>query len=131
MYKRKIGFRVVGFTAAVLLFSSFFLSCEKYVFDPPELDPDADVSFATDIAAIFTAKCAGCHGGGINPDLRSANAYASIVTDAVPATKYVNTAAPETSLIYTKLSTGSHATIATDIEKQKILKWIQDGAQNN
>ncbi|MBE0674488.1 MAG: hypothetical protein IH591_07500 [Bacteroidales bacterium] len=125
------GFAAIRITAVVTIISAFLFSCESYVFDPPELDPDAEISFATDLAPVFASKCSGCHGGGINPDLRTGNAYASLVTDATPATKYVNTASPETSLVYTKLSTGSHATIATDIEKQMILKWIQDGAMNN
>ncbi|MBM3419983.1 MAG: hypothetical protein FJY11_02495 [Bacteroidetes bacterium] len=131
MYQRKIGKGILGFSAVTLMVSVLLFSCEKYVFDPPELDPDEEVSFANDITPFFTSKCAGCHGGAINPDLRAANSFAALVTDATPATRYVNTVSPETSLIYTKLSAGSHATIATDIEKQKILKWIQDGAQNN
>lgn len=131
MNKKPKGFRSLGVVASVIVASVLLFSCEKYIFDPPELDPDVDISFATEIAPIFAAKCSGCHGGGINPDLRSANAFASLVTDASPATKYVNIESPESSLVYTKLSSGSHATIATDIEKQMILKWIQDGAQNN
>jgi hypothetical protein len=129
-YKR-FSVRILLVAGLLIVASAMFYSCESYSFDPPEVDPEEEFFFAEDIVPIFTAKCVGCHGGGINPDLRAANAYASLVTDAVPATKYVNTGTPAESKIYTKLFSGSHATIASDIDKQMILKWIQDGALNN
>ena len=131
MDQKRFNVRIMLVAALLIGASAMFTSCESYSFDPPEVDPDVELFFAVDIVPIFAAKCIGCHGGGINPDLRAANVYASLVTDAIPATKYVNIETPAESRLYTKLLSGSHATIATDLEKQMILKWIQDGALNN
>jgi hypothetical protein len=131
MDQKRLNIRILSAAGMLVLASMLFFSCESFSFDPPEVDPDEEFLFAEDIAPIFTAKCASCHNAALKPDLRAANAFASLVTDAVPATKYVNAETPEESKIYTKLFLGSHASIATDIEKQMILKWIQDGAQNN
>jgi hypothetical protein len=131
MDQKRLNISLLSAIGMLLAASTLFFSCESYVFDPPVIDPDEEISFTEEIIPIFTAKCIGCHGGGINPDLRAANAFESLVTDANPTTKYVDTANPAGSLIYTKLLSGSHATIPTDIEKQMILKWVQDGALNN
>lgn len=132
MAQKRFNFRILLLAGIFVSASALFVSCEQYVFDPPVLDPDEEVFFAADVVPIFTAKCTSCHGGAIPPDLRSDKAYASLVTDASPATKYVNTAAPETSGLYTKLLPGeTHVGRSTGIEQQMILKWIQDGALNN
>jgi hypothetical protein len=109
-----------------LLVSLFIISCEKYTFDPPTVDPNIPLSFQTDIIPIFTANCAGCHGGSIAPDLRAANAYSSISSG-----NYINLGEPDKSRIYSKLLETSHSAKASEIEKQKILVWIIQGAQNN
>lgn len=132
MTQKRLNFRIMLMAGIFVMASSLFVSCEQYVFDPPVLDPDEEVFFAADIVPIFTAKCTSCHGGVIPPDLRADKAFASLITDATPATKFVNTAAPETSVLYTKLLPGtSHDGRSTGIEQQMILKWIQDGALNN
>ena len=95
MAQKRFNLRILLAAGIIVVASSLFLSCEQYVFDPPVWDPDEEVFFAAEILLpIFTAKCIGCHGGSIAPDLRAAEAYASLVTDANPATKYVNTAVP-------------------------------------
>jgi len=134
MAQKRFIFRILMAAGILFVASPLFLSCEQYVFDPPVLDPDEEIFFAADIVPIFTAKCASasCHGGSIAPDLRANKAYAALVTDANPATKYVNTATPATSSLYTKLLPGAtHEGRSTGIEQQMILKWIQDGALNN
>ncbi len=100
---------------------------EEEVIDPE--DPDApEISFATEITPIFASKCTSCHDpGGRTPDLTAANAYSSLTS----SDRYVNTSAPETSLIYTKPSpTGSHIKYS-ETEAAKVLTWITQGAQNN
>jgi len=132
MAQKRFNLRILLAAGIIVAASSLFPSCEQYVFDPPVLDPDDEVFFAADVVPIFTSKCTGCHGGSIAPDLRADKAYASLVTDANPATRYVNTGAPETSVLYTKVLAGtSHDGRSTSIEQQTILKWIQDGALNN
>ena len=96
----------------------------------PPVDPTVDVLFSTQIVPIFTDKCIACHKpGGQAPDLTAANAYNSI-----KSMNLANTAAPETSLIYTYPNpTSSMHTWKkySAAEAQLVLTWIQQGAKNN
>lgn len=94
-------------------------------------DPNApEISFSADIVPIFNNgnKCTSCHKtGGRNPDLTPDNAYASIGN-----TKYINSASPEESLIYTKPNPdGGHPAKYSEAEAATVLLWINQGAQNN
>jgi hypothetical protein len=132
MKKLKILFSVV--------FATILLSGCVYNFIIPEevsapIDPEnpdaPQISFATEIIPIFnnSNKCTACHDtGGTNPDLTAENAYAALNT------KYVNTASPEESKIYTHphLNTGTHKQKEyTANEAALVLGWIIQGAQNN
>lgn len=113
--------------AAILMFSAtVFVSCEKYSWDPPKIDDTIPVSFQNEIAPIFSSNCISCHSGALNPDLRPANAY-----DALTNGGYINVANPESSKIYSHLLTSPHNTRCSDLEKQKILAWIKQGALND
>ena len=76
----------------ILLISVFFASCltnveETIVEEQEEVDPCADISFATNVKPIIDANCIGCHGvGGNSPNLTSyalVSASASSVKGAV------------------------------------------------
>ncbi len=113
----------------LILFSMFIGGC-KYDYVLPEVvKPINTVSFATDVAPIFSTdnKCTSCHkmGGTLKPDLSLANAFAQIV----PA--YVNTADPASSKIYINAYAGDHNGKVTATQAAIILKWITDGAKNN
>ena len=115
----------------LILFTVFASSC-KYDFILPEVVvPVTDVSFAEDVAPIFSTadKCTACHKPGVTaPDLTAANAYSQIMAN------YVNTAAPEESLIYSypSPSTSTHNWKKyTAGEAALILQWIEEGAENN
>ena len=115
----------------LILFSVFASSC-KYDFILPEVVvPVSDVSFAEDVAPIFSTgdKCISCHKpGGTSPDLTAANAYAQIMAN------YVNTATPEESVIYAypAPTTSTHMRRKyTAGEANIILQWIEEGAENN
>jgi len=113
--------------AVILIFSaSCFVSCEKYVYDPPKIDTTIPVLFQTEIVPIFSSNCISCHKGTQDPDLRSDNAY-----DALKDGGYLNTENPESSSLYSKIVSAGHAARTSDIEKQKILAWITQGALNN
>jgi hypothetical protein len=105
--------------AGILLISA----CEKVVYPPPEI-PD-QVSFSQDIQPIFDSKCTTCHNGGRDPDLRPDHSHASLVDGG-----YVDTSSPEDSKLIKKLY-GTHDSRATEADKQKILVWITEGAQDN
>ena len=115
-----------------VLLSLFVAGCKyDFILPVPEVPVTGDVSFATQVAPIFSTggKCTSCHKpGGQSPDFTAGAAYTSIV----PA--LVNTGTPAQSMIYTfpgpttathtwkKLSAGEAAII---------LQWITQGAKNN
>jgi hypothetical protein len=118
----------------IILVTLLFAGC-KYDFILPEevpvINPDVPVSFATQIAPIFSNgdKCTSCHKtGGQTPDLSSANAY----SQTVPA--FVVLTSPETSMIYSfpaPTSTTHTWKKYTSSEAALILEWIKQGAKNN
>ena len=114
--------------AVVILVMSVagFTSCEKYTYAPPAVDQNYEWSLKDDIQPIFNAKCISCHGGGLAPDLRSDKSWNSLTKGG-----YVDLPA-ESSTLYVQISTNSsHIPKTSDVEKQKILYWIEQGANNN
>jgi hypothetical protein len=104
---------------------AIFASCEKYTFMIETVNPVDTVYFQSEIQPIFTANCIICHKGTRNPDLRNGNSYSSLTTDG-----FVNLPA-ESSRLYTQIISNSHESLTLPAEKQKILIWIQQGAQDN
>ena len=115
------GILVIIIIAGIALFAS----CEKYSILVEEVDPGTPVLFQTEIQPIFTANCIVCHKGTRDPDLRNGNSYTSLNTGG-----YVNLPS-ESSRLYKQLTSDSHSSFTLPAEKQKILVWIQQGAQNN
>jgi len=115
----------------LILFITLLLlsGCEYDTIDPdflPPLPPDEEISFSQDIQPIFTSNCLQCHDGGLDPDLRSGNAYQSLQDD-----NYINLPNPSDSKIYTILNKSSHQSRTNAKEKQMILQWITQGAKDN
>ena len=123
---KKIYKFFAGF-AVVCLFA-FFSSCEwekVEPLDPTDL-PDI-VSLSEHIQPVFDANCIQCHGGSTTPDLRIENAYFDLING-----NYIDTDNPENSYLYQKISgNGSMALYANDYERALILKWIEQGAEEN
>lgn len=111
----------------ILLFfiGGFIFSCEKATLVPEEVDLEIPVSFEQEIIPIFDSKCVGCHNGNRKPDLRAEFAYESLTTEG-----YIDTLNAEQSDIMVTLY-DSHDSRATETEKNKILAWIKQGAENN
>jgi hypothetical protein len=112
-----------------IVFMTSLSGCE-YEFAEPEYipPPTTEVSFAADIMPIFNKSCnmSGCHAtGAFAPDLTPANAYTSLQNG------FINTAVPESSLIYTSMATGSMKSFSTPTEASLVLGWLQQGALNN
>jgi hypothetical protein len=94
-----------------------------------------DVSFAKDIAPIFSKSCAlsGCHvSGGVKPDLTDTNAFNSLNNGSL-----LNVGSPDQSEVYLWL-TGKRAVtmppngpVNPSNLNQLILAWIKQGASNN
>jgi len=112
-------------TVIILSGAALFASCEKYVYEVETVDPQVPVLFQTEIQPIFSNNCIVCHKGSRNPDLRAGASYASLTTGG-----YVNLPAI-TSRLYSQVVSGSHTSFTIDTEKQLILNWIAQGAQNN
>ncbi len=115
-----------------IMFSLFITSCRyDFILPVPVVPVTGDVSFATQVAPIFSTagKCTSCHKtGGQSPDYTAANAYASIV----PA--LVNKTSPADSRIYTFAgpATATHSwKKLSAAEDAIILQWITQGAKNN
>ncbi len=104
---------------------ALFASCEKYAYQVETVNPEEPVLFQTQIQPIFTNNCIACHKGTRNPDLRSGNSYTSLTTGG-----YVTPPA-ENSRLYLQITSSCHASFTLDVEKQLILTWIKQGAQNN
>ena len=102
-------------------------ACEKVVFEPVEI-PNDDLSFSIDIQPILDANCTSCHPPTKGLDFTAGNAYNSLVPNFVTAADSAN---PEGSALYHKLTGTSHGPRTSDVEKLKILKWISQGAPDN
>ena len=100
-------------------------SCEKYTYMPEVVNPTDSVHFQTEIQPIFTANCISCHGAIKAPDLRNGHSY-----NALTQGGYVNLPG-NTSKLYSKMTGAEHTPRSTDVDKQKVLIWINQGAHNN
>ncbi len=116
------------------LFSLLFTGC-KYDFiipvDVPVIDNRGQpISFASQIVPVFSTgdKCTQCHkpGGLGSPDLSNPT---TVYSQIVP--QYVNTATPESSILYVNASSGNHYAKVSATQAALILTWIKEGAKNN
>lgn len=116
--------------AVVVLFSS----CENTYITPvivhvPPINSKDTVKFSKDIEPLFTTYgCVGCHNGSFEFDLRAGHAYNSLKTNNLIDTPAVTSHL----MIRLNISPPHNGTdkFTTD-QKQKISKWINDGAKNN
>jgi hypothetical protein len=100
-------------------------SCEKYTWMPEKINPTDSVYFQAEIQPIFNANCISCHGAIKAPDLRDGRSYKALTEGG-----YVNQPG-ETSELYTKMIGADHSPKSSDVDKQKVLIWINQGAHNN
>jgi hypothetical protein len=112
----------------LILFSLFLNGC-KYDFILPEVveTPNTGgqpISFATQVVPIFAEKCIACHKTQ-TPTMNADVAYSQLVP------KYVNTASPESSKIYTVPNSGTHYAKVSATQAAIILTWIKEGAKDN
>jgi len=115
--------KIVSVIAAMLLVGLY--SCQYETIDPLEVSVDGDVSYAVDIAPVFDASCSGCHAGATDPDLRADKSWSSLTSKS-----FVDPTDPEGSKLMIKLYAG-HGVVLSALEIAQVLKWIEDGAENN
>ena len=116
-----------------LLIISLNSGC-KYDSVLPETVPPGDtIYFSLDILPIFNDGCnfSGCHNfGGTPPDLTPNNAYGELTTGG-----YINLDTPDQSELYKWVNGEGSIPMpisGTDpVTASKILRWIEQGAQNN
>ena len=120
---------------SLLFVIGFLLNACTYDFivkeELPPIDVTVPVSFATQIAPIFSNSCVSCHKqGGQAPDLSAANAYNSLKN-----MNLINLTTPESSVIYTEPNPANASVHNwkkyTAADTQLVLTWIQQGAKNN
>jgi hypothetical protein len=124
---KKLSFYLLGYFITLMMFSS----CDyDYIHPEPIVLPTDSISFKTNIIPIFNKSCniSGCHDGTISPNLTAANAFQSLMSN-----DYINKQAPATSSFYLKITTGTMSDKGgiTLTDKALILKWIEQGANNN
>lgn len=116
------------FITVNLLFISLLLfgSCEKHSYIVETVNPGDSISLQTDVQPVFTDKCVQCHKGSgtARLDLRAGNSYASLMD------RGFITPPDSTCTLFKTIYKGHYATISEN-EKQKILIWVIQGAQNN
>lgn len=98
---------------------------EEIVVDDDDIP--TEVSFENDIEPLFI-KCTGCHGGSTSPDLRTGNAYSSLVPTYVTANN------ADGSRLYNYLPGNGHHEVGlsySNTEIALIKAWINQGANNN
>lgn len=110
----------------LLLSAMVFVSCEKYVWDPPKIDLDTPVSFKNEIVPILNSNCFSCHKSGALNFTDAATSWTSI-----NKSKFLTPSNPESSLIYTKLTSGTHESRCSIEDRNKIYAWIKQGAIND
>lgn len=94
----------------------------------PDIPVDSSLSFSTNIIPIFESSCAtsNCHDGSWKPNLTANVAYQELTTKG-----YINTSSPADSKLYQKIDGGSMQQYATDQDRYLILRWIEEGAEDN
>ncbi len=122
--KVKLLRSIVGITVTLMVIG-IMSSCEKYTFTPPKVSQTDTVHYSTEIQPIFNGICINCHNGAVSPDLREGKSYNSLTKMGLI------TPPAETSGLYTMVISPSHTARTTDVEKQKIFIWINQGAHNN
>jgi hypothetical protein len=116
--------------ATAIFFTVLLLSsCEYEQREPISVEDLPEViSFQEHIIPIFNQSCntSACHGGSVPPDLTPDNAYFDLTSG-----NYLDLDNPENSSFYIKITDGSMAGYATDLDRAFILKWIEQGAPEN
>jgi len=105
----------------------FTVSCEFETIEPIDIDITDPISFSTELQPIFDAKCITCH-SSTKPVLTSAVSYNNLING-----DYININDPEDSELYEKVADGHPGgnNSLTAEEMAKLLKWIEDGAEDN
>lgn len=125
--------RIIVYPFLLFVIAFSLISCYKDVILPDAaVDPDGppqQVSFSSELAPIFTSKCAlsGCHvSGSHKPYLITATSYQEIVNGG-----YVNPLIPKESILYKMINGEMKEYIPSATERQKVYDWIRNGAPNN
>ena len=123
------------FTLIVIMISFLhFTSCKK---KKEKCDLPDTVSYKNDVQPIFNENCttSGCH-SGTNPkgnlNLVSSVSYQQLSNSQ---SGYINTTNPSSSLLYSSMKSLNNPMPPNGVLEQckldLILKWIEQGAQNN
>ena len=112
----------------VIMLFILLMSCEYDKKEEIKLDDLPDpIYFGEHIIPIFNTNCITCHNGSTPPNLTEENAYFELTAGG-----YINVDNPEESKLYKKITgSGSMAQYASDLDRAYILKWIEQGANDD
>jgi len=113
---------------AIITFNIFIgFGCTYKQIIEPKVSQEL-VSFKSDIIPIFENNCISCHSTqSIPPVLLSQNAFLTLTQNS-----YLNTDIPEDSRLMVKVNSNHPNQLSpTSFEKQVLLQWIKEGANNN
>lgn len=112
--------------AGLLLFLvATFVACDKYTYDPPTIDLTTPINFENEIFPILNSNCYSCHKSGSLNFTDATTTWTSI-----NKARFITSGNPESSLLYTKLTSGSHESKCSVEDRNKIYSWIKQGALN-
>jgi hypothetical protein len=112
----------------LFVFAVGILSCDSEIRDEITIDDLPDpISFSEHIIPIFEQNCIQCHNGTTPPDLTADNAYLDLVGGG-----YINFENPIGSKLYQSIAVGGNMyQHATDLDRVYVLKWIENGSDDN
>ncbi|MBN2350065.1 MAG: hypothetical protein JXJ22_14590 [Bacteroidales bacterium] len=118
------------FKALTLIFviSVCLASCEYNKKEEIQIGDLPDpILYGEHIQPIFNTNCITCHNGSTPPNLTVDNSFFELTAGG-----YINVDNPEDSKFYKKISgSGSMAQYASDLDRAYILKWIEQGANDD
>ena len=125
--KSIFGNRIIQ--GSLIIYLMFTTGCYYDAVVGPEA-PET-VSYSVDVQPYFDAKCLGCHNGSGAPlNLDATVSYENLMTGGNPP--YVDITNPSASFLYVKIAPGSSMEpYSSAKETAMVLKWIEDGAENN
>jgi len=116
----------------ILLLSALLGACEYNFIEPDRgdpVDPEDPISFSAEIEPIWSSQsCTNCHNGSTAFSLQSGEAYQSLISENLLDMEN----ADQSKIVTVPGTSGRHANyVYVGNQRQLIIVWIEQGAENN